>query len=81
MNSSFHASNRQRLYADMKPNSLLVMFSGEEIRKTNDEYYPFFADRSFVYLTGIQQKEAVLVYNFCFFNIYCGYTYNSRKTD
>jgi len=61
MNSSFHASNRQRLYADMKPNSLLVMFSGEEIRKTNDEYYPFFADRSFVYLTGIQQKEAVLV--------------------
>ena len=61
MNISFHALNRQRLYADMKPNSLLVMFSGEEIRKTNDEYYPFFADRSFVYLTGIHQKEAVLV--------------------
>lgn len=61
MNSSFHTGNRQRLYADMKPYSLLVMFSGEEIRKTNDEYYPFFADRSFVYLTGIQQKEAVLL--------------------
>lgn len=61
MKSSFHSGNRQRLYADMKPYSLLVMFSGEEIRKTNDEYYPFFADRSFVYLTGIQQKEAVLM--------------------
>lgn len=61
MNSSFHAGNRQRLYADMKPYSMLVMFSGEEIRKTNDEYYPFFADRSFVYLTGIQQKAAVLL--------------------
>ncbi len=61
MNHSFHAGNRQRLYADMKPHSLLVMFSGEEIRKTNDEYYPFFADRNFVYLTGIQQKEAVLL--------------------
>ena len=61
MNSSFHSGNRRRLYADMKPYSLLVMFSGEEIRKTNDEYYPFFADRSFVYLTGIQQKEAVLM--------------------
>ncbi len=61
MNRSFHHGNRQKLYADMKPYSLLVMFSGEEIRKTNDEYYPFFADRSFVYLTGIQQKEAVLL--------------------
>ena len=61
MKSSFHAGNRQRLYESMKPYSLLVMFSGEEIRKTNDEYYPFFADRSFVYLTGIQQKEAVLL--------------------
>lgn len=61
MNTSFHTGNRQRLYADMKSNSLLVVFSGEEIRKTNDEYYPFFADRSFVYLTGIQQKEAVLL--------------------
>lgn len=61
MKSSFYSGNRQRLYADMKPYSLLVMFSGEEIRKTNDEFYPFFADRSFVYLTGIQQKEAVLV--------------------
>ena len=61
MKRSFYAGNRQRLYADMKPYSLLVIFSGEEIRKTNDEYYPFFADRSFVYLTGIQQKEAVLM--------------------
>ncbi len=61
MHSSFHAGNRQHLYADIKPNSMLILFSGEEIRKTNDEYYPFFADRSFVYLTGIQQKEAVLM--------------------
>lgn len=58
---SFHAGNRRQLYASMKPYSMLVMFSGEEIRKTNDEYYPFFADRSFVYLTGIQQKETILL--------------------
>ena len=61
MNYAFHAGNRQRLYAEMKTDSLLVIFSGKEIRKTNDEYYPFFANRSFVYLTGIQQKESVLV--------------------
>ena len=61
MDKTFHAGNRQRLYALMKPASLLVIFSGEEIRKTNDEYYPFYADRSFVYLTGISSKEAVLL--------------------
>lgn len=61
MNSAFHAGNRKRLYEAMKPHSLALFFSGEEIRKTNDEYYPFFADRDFVYLTGIAQKECVLM--------------------
>ncbi len=60
MDSRFFRGNRQKLYDGMKPHSLLVIFSGEEVRKTNDEFYPFFADRNFVYLTGIEQKESVL---------------------
>lgn len=61
MRAEFHKNNRERLYAKLPEGSLLVMFSGEEIIKTNDEYYPFFADRSFVYLTGLECKEAVLL--------------------
>lgn len=61
MHHSFHQGNRERLYAAMEPASMLVMFSGKEIRKTNDEYYLFYADRSFVYLTGLECKEAVLL--------------------
>ena len=61
MKAEFHKGNRERLYAKLPAGSLLVMFSGEEIIKTNDEYYPFFADRSFVYLTGLECKEAVLL--------------------
>ena len=61
MKAEFHRGNRERLYAKLPEGSLLVMFSGEEITKTNDEYYPFFADRSFVYLTGLECKEAVLL--------------------
>ena len=61
MNSGFHAGNRKKLYEMLKPASVLMMFAGDELRKTNDEYYPFFADRSFVYLTGILQKQSVLV--------------------
>lgn len=61
MNSEFYMGNRKRLYEKLPAGALLVLFSGEEIRKTNDEYYPFFADRSFVYLTGLECKEAILV--------------------
>ncbi len=61
MKASYYQGNRERLYAMLKPGSLLLFFSGEEIRKTNDEYYPFFADRNFVYLTGLKCKQAVLL--------------------
>ncbi len=45
----------------MKENSLLVMFSGTEVRKTNDEFYPFYTDRNFLYLTGLDGKELALI--------------------
>lgn len=61
MKKEFHSGNRERLYRDMKNNSLLILFSGEEIKKTADECYPFFTNRNFLYLTGIQSKDAVLL--------------------
>lgn len=61
MDKSFHMGNRERLYAAMKPASLLVMFSGENIRKTNDEYWPFFTDRNFYYLTGLDSPDFALL--------------------
>ena len=61
MDKSFFIGNRRRFAASMKPGSIAVLFAGREIRKTNDEYYPFFAQRNFVYLTGIGQKNSVLV--------------------
>lgn len=61
MKSEFYVGNRKRLYEKLPAGALLALFSGEELRKTNDEYYPFFADRSFVYLTGLECKEAILL--------------------
>ena len=60
MKAQFHVENRKKLYQMMDCASVLLIFAGEEVRKTNDEYYPFFADRNFVYLTGLTCKEAVL---------------------
>ena len=45
----------------MKENALLVLFSGTEVRKTNDEFYPFYTNRNFLYLTGLDQKELALI--------------------
>ena len=61
MDHRYFSANRARLYDGMAAGSVLVLFSGEEIRKTADEYYPFFAERNFVYLTGLTCKQAVLV--------------------
>ena len=61
MNKEYFTGNRCRMYQMMKPGSLAIFFSGYELRKTVDEYYPFFAPRNFVYLTGIEQKQTVLL--------------------
>ena len=61
MKKEYFKGNRERLLRQMKENSLLVLFSGTELRKTNDEYYPFYAERNFVYLTGLSGKESVLL--------------------
>ena len=47
MNKEFYQGNREKLYAQMKENALLVLFSGTEVRKTNDEFYPFYTTATF----------------------------------
>ena len=61
MDAVFYKGNRERLYEMMPEGSLLAVFSGIDILKTNDEYYPFFAERNFVYLTGLECKDAVIL--------------------
>lgn len=60
MHNSFYKENRNLLYQKLIPGSMVLLFAGQPIRKTGDEDYPFFADRSFVYYTGIKQSESIL---------------------
>lgn len=61
MEKTFFIGNRKRLYDMLQPQSLLVLFAGTQIRRSADAYYPFYADRNFVYLTGIEQHQSVLL--------------------
>lgn len=61
MDKAFHTQNRQALYQSIEKNSVVLLFSGTAPRKTADEYYPFFANRNFVYMTGIQKPDSVFM--------------------
>ena len=61
MDREYYQGNRQRLYEMLDSGTLLVLFAGTPIRKSADSMYPFHASRNFLYLTGIEQKQTVLL--------------------
>jgi len=61
MNSRFYGENRRRVAAHMTDKEAMLFFSGESIRKTADEDFPFFTNRNFLYLTGIKQERSALL--------------------
>lgn len=61
MKKEFHKENRDTLYRSLEAGSIAVLFSGCAPRKTGDEYYPYFANRNFVYMTGIEQQDSILL--------------------
>jgi len=61
MDKHFYIENRRRMAAQMGENDLMLFFSGEGVRKTADEDYPFFTNRNFLYLTGVKQEQSALL--------------------
>jgi len=61
MDKKFYSENRRKLAPHLKANEAMLFFSGESVRKSADENYPFFTNRNFLYLTGIQQEQSALL--------------------
>lgn len=61
MEQKFHKDNRKELYKLVEKPSLIIMFSGKAPIKTADEYYPFFANRNFVYSTGVESINNIFM--------------------
>jgi Xaa-Pro aminopeptidase len=61
MHKRFYSENRRRVAAHMTENDTMLFFSGEPVRKTADEDFPFFTNRNFLYLTGIKQEQSALL--------------------
>ena len=52
---------RSALFRDLPDNSVSLIFSGVPKIESEDEYYPFRANRNFFYLTGINQENSILM--------------------
>ena len=61
MDRRFYGENRRRIAAHMTGNDAVLFFSGESIRKSADEDFPFFTNRNFLYLTGMKQEQSALL--------------------
>lgn len=52
---------RKKIAEGMKDNSVLLLFSGREVKRSADAVYDFSVNRNFYYLTGIKQDHSFLL--------------------
>ena len=62
MAEPFFIKNREKLFSNLKDNSVAVLFAGKAPVKRGDEYYPFSPDRNFYYVSGIDRENCILLF-------------------
>ena len=55
------SNRRSKLLDLMEDNSLAIIYAGVSKICSEDEFYPFFANRNFFYLTNIEQENSILL--------------------
>lgn len=58
--ASLFIKNRSKLVASLEPGSVAVVCSGERVKRSGDQYYPFRQQSDFFYLTGLHREGYVL---------------------
>ncbi len=56
-----YIERRKKLISDKQGPCMICIFSGKAPMKSLDSAYPFFVDRNFYYLTGIERENMILV--------------------
>lgn len=52
--------NRQKVLNEMEEDSIFILFSGHAIKSSADGEYPFYVNRNFYHLTGINEPNLIL---------------------
>jgi Xaa-Pro aminopeptidase len=61
LNPEIFIKNRQRFVAEMKPKSLAIFNSNDEMPSNGDALYPFIQNSDLYWLTGIEQEDTILI--------------------
>lgn len=61
MDKSFYQGNREKFYSSLENGTIALFFSGHAFRKTADELWPFYVNRNFLYLTGLEKDHFILM--------------------
>jgi len=60
-NKNFFINNRKKLFNDILPESLVVMFSAEQFPKNGDQYFRYRQNSDTFYFSGLKQEETSLL--------------------
>ena len=61
MKASFFTENRRKLLSLLEENSIAIVHSSAEVRRTADQFFPYRQHSDILYFTGITQSETWLV--------------------
>jgi Xaa-Pro aminopeptidase len=61
LNPEIFIKNRQRFVAEMKPKSIAIFNSNDEMPSNGDALYPFIQNSDLYWLTGIEQEDTILI--------------------
>lgn len=60
MTKDLYVENRRKLAERIETGSAVALFSGQALKKTADEKFPYAPNRNFLYLTGIAEEQVIL---------------------
>jgi len=58
---SFFVSNRKRLYNQLLPNSLVILFSAEQFPRNGDQHYKYRQNSDTYYFSGLAQEQTIII--------------------
>ena len=56
-----YSNRRAKILKSLQQNVAIMLFSGKAPMRSEDEAYPFFVNRNFYYLTGLDKEDMVLL--------------------
>src|ERR1051326_434448 len=61
LNPELFKSNRKRFIEKMKPNSIAIFVSNDEVPSNGDALYPFKQNSDLYWLSGIAQEDSMVI--------------------